>query len=130
MADQVKHTDTSLLQISEVGWQLVGELRLPVGSKNDDTIHNWMTEILGPLQLQRTVIDKVLQSAKETAARVVHFETATKFAHVHFLVFAPVNSASKGQTWGFFRIEKVEFAKSFKDLPDHAVEFYLYLEGQ
>jgi hypothetical protein len=129
MADQVKHTDTSLPQISETGWQLLGELQLPVGSNNDDTIHTWLTEILGPLQLQITLLHQVLQSAKETAARVVHFETATKFAHVHFLVFAPVNYTSKGQTWGFFRIEKVEFAKSFKDLPDHAVEFYLYLEG-
>lgn len=130
MVDEVKHTDTSLPQISETGWQLLGELQLPVGSHNDDAIHTWLTEILRPLQLHMTLLHKILQSAKETAARVMHFETATKFERVHFLVFTPVDYTSRGQTWGFFRIEKVEFARSFKDLPDHAVEFYLYLEGQ
>jgi hypothetical protein len=128
MADQMKHT--SLPQLSETGWQLLGELQLPVGSSNDDTIHSWLTEILPPLQLQMNLLNKILQSAKETAARVMHFDTATKFEHVHVLVFAPDNYTSKGQTWGFFRIEKLEFSKSFQDLPDHVVEFYLYLEGE
>ena len=130
MADSVKHPDSSLPQIPETGWQVLGELQLPVGSNNDDAIRAWFTETLSPLQLDATLQNKILQSAKETAARVMHFETATKFERVHLLVLAPVNYPSKAQTWGFFRIEKVEFAKSFKDLPDHAVEFYLYLEGQ
>ena len=128
--DSLKHSNPSLPQTSETDWQILGELQLPVGSNSDDTIHAWLMEILSPLQLRMTFLSKILQSAKETAARILHSENAIKFKYIRFLVFAPRNQLSKGQIWGFFRIEKVEFARSFQHLPDCVVEFYLYLEGQ
>jgi hypothetical protein len=126
----VKHSNTSLPQTSRADWQLLGEIQLPARSNHDDTMYTWLIEILSPLQLHMTLLNKILQSAKETAARVMHSETTMKFEHIHLLVFVPVDHTSQGQTWGFFRVEKVESAKPHKDLPDHAVEFYLYLEGQ
>jgi hypothetical protein len=127
MADGVNHTDTSPSQGPGTSWQILGELTLPAGSNAGESIHAWLTEILNPLHLPMGMMEKILRSAQETAGRIAQPEA--KLEHIHFLVFAPVHHTSKGQTWGFFRIEKIEQANPFTDAPDHAIEFYLYLEG-
>jgi hypothetical protein len=50
-------------------------------------------------------------------------ERAAEFGHLHLLLYAPKQPASRGQAWGFFQIEKMGIST------EHAIEFYLYPEG-
>ncbi|HSL29522.1 MAG TPA: hypothetical protein VK900_10010 [Anaerolineales bacterium] len=110
-------------------WQTLGELELPVGSSVDDAIHAWLSEVLDPLGLHAQFLGKILQSGQDAAGRAMRSERAAEFRHLHFLVHAPKHPASNGQTWGFFQIEKMGESVDGGNPHDHAIEFYLYLEG-
>jgi hypothetical protein len=126
----MKHTDSSLHSVSRPGWRLLGELELATNSDTDHSSNEWLTVILGPLNLQDDFVNKVLKSAQDAMERAVQTEPVRQFGHLHLLIFVPVEQASKGGTWGFFRIEKVERAADGDQNPDHAIEFYLYFEGE
>ena len=95
----------------------------------DDAIHAWLTEVLDPLNLYTDFLDKILQSAQDAATRVWQAEPRMESEHIHLFIFVPHDYFSKGQTWGFFRIEKIENATGDKTAHDHAIEFYLYVDG-
>ena len=92
-------------------------------------LHAWLKEALHPLNLHTDFLNKILNSAKMTAARVLRADAEPKLEHIHLLVFAPSNRASKKQTWGFFSVERLEDIKEGGDAPDHTIEIYLYVEG-
>jgi len=124
----MKHVDeSSPRDLTGNGWQILGELELTVNPNADHTINKWLAATLSPLDLSADFLNKVLRSAQEAAARAMQTETVMKFQHTHLLVFAPEDHTSIGRTWGFFRIEKIEGAADV-DSPNHAIEFYLYLE--
>lgn len=110
-------------------WQVWGELELPVKVSADDAIHAWLAEILEPLRLPADFRERVLRSAQDAAARLMQVETILKHEHIHLKVFVPEDRASRAQTWGFFRIEKIENGAGNDGPTDHAIEFYLYIEG-
>ena len=110
-------------------WQILGQLELPVGSSCEDAIHAWLSDVLHPLALQAQFLNQILQSAQDAAGRAMRSERAAEFRHLHFFVHVPTYSASSGQTWGFFQIEKMGDSTEGGNLLDHAIEFYLYLEG-
>jgi hypothetical protein len=122
--------DSSLNKYTSSGRRLLGELELQVGVKADDTIGAWLTELLAPLNLHADFLNKVLNSAQDSAARILLTESAAKFEHVHLIIFVPSEPISKEHTWGFFRIEKIESTTADENFPDHAIEFYLYVEGK
>jgi len=123
----VKKNKPSSNNFPGADWQILGELELPVGSSNaDDAIKARLMEILNPLNLHADFLNKILKSAQDAAARVM--QNGMELEHIHLLVFAPKDRSSKRQTWGFFRIEKIEGAADV-DSPNHAIEFYLYVEG-
>lgn len=111
------------------GWQVLGELELPVGASVEETLKAWLTELLHPLNLQSELLDKIILSAQDAATRAAQTGILRKFEHVHLTIFVPLQRDVKEQTWGFFRLEKVEDAKDEEVGSDHAVEFYLYGEG-
>lgn len=111
-------------------WQILGQLELPVASQSDDAIRIWLKETLNPLNLHADFLNKILKSAQDSAARTMQIESGMGFEHIHLLVFVPSDRTSKGLTWGFFRIEKIENTKADESPPDHAIEFYLYVEGE
>jgi len=123
----MKHTDSSIQRVSSSGWQILGELELAVNPDIDHTVGKWLATILSPLDLAADFLNKVLKSAQDAAARAMQSEAVIKFRHTHLLVFAAEARASKGQTWGFFRIEKIDGAAD-ENSPNHAIEFYLYVE--
>jgi len=126
----VKQIDPSSNNLSGTDWRILGELELTIGEEADGVISAWLTEILNPFRLHADFLNKVLKSAQDAAGRAMQSENRQlDFEHIHLLVFLPGTRASKGQTWGFFRIEKIESAKQHKNPSDHAIEFYLYLEG-
>ena len=109
-------------------WQMLGELILSVGSKPDDLIALWLKELLAPLHLHENFLTRVLQSAQNYAGRALRPEADVPFSHIHLSIFGPDERTSKGQTWGFFRIEKIDNTGENLAHPDHTVEFYLYRE--
>jgi hypothetical protein len=112
-----------------VGWQILGEMELPLGTSMADALHAWLKEILHPLNLQAELINKIITSAQDAVARAVHAGFMHKFEHIHLMVFVPSEQQAKERTWGFFRLEKIEAAKEGQTDGDHAVELYLYGEG-
>ena len=50
--------------------------------------------------------------------------------HVHLLAYTSRSHHPKGQTWGFFRLEKLENPAAGQIEPEHSIEFYIYPEGR
>jgi hypothetical protein len=115
--------------LPDTDWQMLGELELPVGSSSEKAIHAWLSNVLNPLALQVHFLNQIIQSAQDAAGRAMRSERAAEFRHLHFLVHVPKYSASNGQTWGFFQIEKMGDSTEVGNSHDHTIEFYLYLEG-
>jgi len=119
----MKHADSSLPRNPGSDWHILDELELPATADFDFAIRAWLVNLLEPLTLPADFQNKVLRSGQEAAGPLFQSEAGFKFEHLHLLILVPPNRASKGGTWGFFRIEKVERGG------DHAIEFYLYREG-
>jgi len=118
---------------SAANWKPLGELELHAGAKavTDGAIQAWLAEVLAPLSLHTDLVNKILRSAREAAARALESsEKAVPYVHIHLLAFAPYSPRTRGQTWGFFRLEKLDGSEPGQSRPDHSIEFYLYLEGQ
>jgi hypothetical protein len=124
----MNHVDISHAQVVGPGWEMLGEIELGINPDIDHTISKWLMLVFSPLKLQAEFVDKILLSARDSMARAMQAEAVMKFEHVHLLVFAPTERGKESGTWGFFRIEKVETGGESGN-PDHAIEFYLYLEG-
>lgn len=109
-------------------WQILGELELTVGNASDHTMNKWLKVVLGLLELHADFVNKVLRSAQDSTAHILQVASESRYEHIHLLVFVKFGQNSKGQTWGFFRVEKLKDTPTAIS-PDHAVEFYLYPEG-
>ena len=125
----MQHNEPFSKLSKDTDWQVLGEIQLPVGSPVDAALATGLTEILAPLDLQADFVRKVLHSAQEAAARASPAGTTELMAnHIHLMFFVPRERPSERRTWGFFRIEKIERATTRGKFPDHAIEFYLYLD--
>jgi hypothetical protein len=128
MGESVKHVDSSLPPDSVPGWKMLGELQLAPGDDSHHTVDKWLGVILSRLELQEDLVNKVLRSAWEAVGRALQTAQATRFDHLHVIVFVRADLTARHRSWGFFRIEKVE-TEDVKETPDHAIELYLYPEG-
>lgn len=113
---------------SPSSWYMLGELVLSTGSSPDELISAWLTELLAPLDLHENFLKRVLESAQNYIGRVQSPDVSVPISHIHLSIFGPNERTSKGQTWGFFRIEKLDSAEHHVTHPNHTVEFYLYRE--
>ena len=111
------------------GWQVLGELKLTANSGTDPMVGTWLSVILSPLELRADFLNKVLKSAQEATVHALQVDPVVQFKQVYVLIFIAADHSLNGQNWGFFRIEKVENTNG-QDFPNHAIEFYLYQEGQ
>ena len=107
---------------------MLGELILPVGSDANDLISAGLIELLAPLELHENFLNRVLKSAQNYVGRARNLDMGVPFGEIHLCIFGPNERTSKGQTWGFFRIEKIDNHEQNVAYPDHTVEFYLYRE--
>lgn len=128
----MKHIQTSPSdKPSSIDWQILGELELPPDTDHNEVISTWLNENLSPLTLQADFISRILKSAQAAAANASQpTSTALETRHIHLVVFAPPDYKTDAKTWGFFRIEKLASVGGKKNLLDHSIEFYLYIEGQ
>lgn len=119
----------NLTHSPDPGWQILGELELAAGASVPDALNTWLTEVLQPLHLQTALLNKIIASAQEAVARAAQIGVVKEFEHIHLMVLVPAQRNEKERTWGFFRLEKIEDAKAPQTAGDHAVELYLYGEG-
>lgn len=127
----MKETHPSAPRFSGADWYAVGELNLRAGSDLEQEIRAWLDQTLHPLDLSMEFLSRVHRSAREAASRALAMRApAQKYGHIHVLVFAPRGNQQQGETWGFFRLEKLEACPENEILPDHSIEFYLYMEVQ
>jgi hypothetical protein len=110
-------------------WQILAEFELPVGTIADDTLRIRLKEILDPLELHEDFVNRILNSAQQTAARILQADAEIKLEHICLLVFVPSRHASQKQIWGFFSVEKLEDTKDGAVTNEHTIEIYLYAEG-
>ena len=117
----------------DAGWQTLGELKLPVDARMEDTLNAWLLDRLAPLDLHADLLKQVLKSAQNAAVRARESQREVEFAHLHFLLFVPEDFVSKGQTWGFFHIEKkgspTGGGEPHGSQHEHWIAYYLFLEG-
>jgi len=123
-------TDSSHNNFPSNDWQILGELELSIGSSAAGLIHARLSRTLEPLDLHTDFLNKILVSAQDAAVRASQAETVMKFGHIHISIFVPHEHASKGKTWGFFHIERIENPSEGAATQDHAIDFYLYVEGE
>ena len=129
----MKQYKSSPIKIPATDWQFLGELELPVSAEVDGVVSAWLAKTLNLFKLHTDFLSKVTKSAQDAAVRALTSERVQmEFEHIHIRIFTPAQDPSKlykGQTWGFFRIEKVGAPTANKNPYDHSIEFYLYLEG-
>lgn len=129
MAEKVKTTNSPLSKLPGTDWQILGELKLSVGSNVNGTIETWFTKSLEGLNLHADFLGKILKSVGEAAERAMRSDVAEgTFESIYILVFAPVGHP-KSQTWGFFSVERLEDTKEGTLANSHTIEIYLYMEG-
>jgi len=125
----VNHNNPPTQKLQGAGWQFLGKLDLPIDANLEVTIYRWLTDILHPLNLHEEFLNKILKSAQAATVRVTQARTVIKSDHIHLMIFVLSNRGATKQNWGFFRVEKIENTAEANSAPDHAIEFYLYVEG-
>lgn len=125
----MKHIHPSQ-KFSETDWQTLGDLEVRSDSDIERAVQAWLDKTLKPLALHTDLLERILRSACEAATRALqHNDPDTGLRHVHLLAFSSHRGEARRQTWGFFRIEKLgDMLNMYSH--NHAIEFYLYLEGQ
>jgi len=113
-------------------WRNLGILELSASSGADSAINAWLTELLSPLSLSTDFLSRLTESVQGTVSRVLgpSVVSTTKHEKVHLSIFAPPELILERKTWGFFHIERIENRGEVVDTSDHAIDFYLYVEGQ
>ena len=107
-------------------WQPLEKLELPVGSGLETMLAARLMERLASLKLQAHFLNRILRSCQEATGRVVaSIAKGNQTTHIHIHIFVPQNAEVDGETWGFFRIERLE---GQAELSDHTIELYLYKE--
>ena len=108
-------------------WSTLGKIELPADASIDDTVRVWLIEILNPLNLTVEFFEKFQKSAQASAVRAVAANGLVPFLHIHISIQVPQNHRSLGKSWGFFQIERID--TKVGDIDVHAIDFYLYVEG-
>ena len=126
----MKQIDLSHTNTPQSEWQLLGALDLSVGPDADFAINPWLRELLNPLDLSADFMNRVMESAQDSVMRILQTDIILLFGHVHLSIFAPHERIPERKTWGFFHIERIENRGEAVNTRDHAIDFYLYVEGQ
>lgn len=116
-------------RLSAPGRRILAEVKVPVDQRFELQVNTWLVEALAPLNLEARFSQRILDSAADAAQRLAACGTALTEALVHLILSGPEGVWGERQTWGFFRIEKLEGLGSGAAESDHSIELYLYIEG-
>jgi hypothetical protein len=126
----MKRINSSHKNTLDTEWQLLGELNLSSSSEVEFAIDTWLGEILSSLSLSTDFLHRVTESVQGTVRRVLHPDAGSISGYIHLSIFASYERNPERKTWGFFHIERIENQGEAVDVRDHAIDFYLYVEGQ
>ncbi|MGD8402379.1 MAG: hypothetical protein PVJ21_01875 [Anaerolineales bacterium] len=126
----MKQINLSHKNTSDTGWQLLGELDLSVRPEDEFTINTWLTDLLKPLDLSTDFMNRVVTSVQDSVSRIMQPSGTISLGHIHLSFYAPNERIRERNTWGFFHIERIENRADSVNTNDHAINFYLYVEGQ
>lgn len=110
-------------------WQTLGEFELPIDASTDAAVHAWLAEILVQLNMSSDFLQRVLKSAQESVGHTFQSDAENVPSHIHISIFVPRGYIPSGRSWGFFHIERIDTYADSRDERHHAVDFYLYVEG-
>ena len=86
-------------------------------------------KILEPFRLPEEYVSKILKSIEDTASRVLSRDTVEgQFDHLNIVILTPAGQPPDRQTWGFFRLERMESKEKSADSKSYHIEYYLYPE--
>ena len=115
--------------LPRTSWQMLGQLRLGAGSNPNGTIKAWLIDALSGFSLPDDLVSRLVASIEETTMRVFSTDSLEgQLEHLEIAVLAPAGQASKGHTWGFFRVERAVADSEIEIAKGHCVEYYLYLD--
>jgi hypothetical protein len=118
------------LQTPESDWQILGELKIPIGVNTVDVIQSWLGKVLAPLNSSINFLTKVIQASQDSFTQALQLDSAKKIGQIHLSVFVPYEPFSEGRTWGFFYISKIGIQVEDIATHEHTIDFYLYVEGE
>jgi hypothetical protein len=121
------NNDVVSRKVSGSEWRKLAEFELLAGQARWDTIQTQLIEVLGRLHLDEDFLNRVLKSAQKATAHFMGAQLQSD-RKIHLLFFAPKEHRSNGQSWGFFRTEKLQ-GQPADNRPQPIVAFYLYPEG-
>jgi hypothetical protein len=108
---------------------MLGQMKLQAGSNSNGTTQTWLMNILVDFRLPSDFVSRLLASIEEARERVLSADSEEgQFEFLEIVVLAPAKRASKGHTWGFFRLEKTSTDSQSESTKGHCVEYYLYLD--
>ena len=129
MADEVKYIEPPHDHLPRHGWQILGEMQLQDNANSNDIIEHWLTSILAPFHLPNDFVAKIRTSIEDAVVRILSPDTAGRnFEYLEIVVLGPSEQTAKGNTWGFFRLERVSTDSQIESAKGHCVEYYLYLD--
>jgi hypothetical protein len=109
---------------------MLGDLELPAGVIPGNAIQAWFMNILAPLNLSQDFLNRILQSARESASRELQQKDPTSNGHIHLSIFTPYEQTASQKTWGFFHTERSECQTGSDNGHVHWIKYYLYVEGE
>lgn len=125
--DEVNSVDPLHIHVPGTNWQILGELRLQGDSSPDGTIKAWLRDVLSDLGLPDDFVSRLLASIEKATVCVLSSDHK-QGEYVNIVVLASAGQASRGHTWGFFRVERASTDSQIENAKGHFVEFYLYLD--
>ena len=116
--------------LPDPAWLPLGELILPIGENPDEAIHQWLPEILFPLQLSEDFLERVIRSAQESSERAMQTQEEHPAGQISLCLFIPLTLTASESTWGYFSIAKLTNQDNEQESSSPAIHFYLYVEGE
>ena len=129
MADYMNSIDPPHHHVPGMNWQRLGQLKLHSNSNPDGTIKSWLEKTTNDFSLPADLVSRLVASIEETMTRVLSPDSVDgQFEYLEIAVLVPTGQASNGQSWGFFRLQRVTADSQIESARVHCVEYYLYLD--
>lgn len=129
MANEMNYIDPSHSHLPRTNWQMLGQLKLGPGPDPNGAMKVWLMNALSDFSLPGDLVSRLLASMEDATARVLSADSIEgQFEYLEIVLLVPAEQASKGLTWGFFRVEKASVDSQSESPNGHCVEYYLYLD--
>lgn len=113
---------------ADPAWQSLGELNLPVDGNQNEVMGLWLKETLHLLDLPEDLLDRMLHSVIETAARALEALPEDGPGQITLCMSSTRDESPEGKAWGYFSITKTSHSDDHpgRDVP--VIHWFLYRE--